>query len=87
MYNRLAIINEDVTHQARWCVINPLKTIALVGTIGAELAVFTLLGFWVGRWLDNWLGTSPLFLLLGVLGGLGLGIYGVFLLIKPLMKS
>ncbi|WP_027415217.1 AtpZ/AtpI family protein [Aneurinibacillus terranovensis] len=60
----------------------PLRAFALVGTIGVELAVSVIFGFWAGRSLDRWLHTEPWFLLVGVLFGLALGITGIFFLIK-----
>lgn len=50
---------------------------AATTTIGAELAVTVLLGFYGGRALDNWLGTDPWFLVAGVLAGVALGIVGI----------
>lgn len=38
--------------------------------VGLEFAATTLGGLAVGYYLDDWLGTEPLFLLLGVLGAL-----------------
>jgi ATP synthase protein I len=60
----------------------PLQAFALVGTIGVELATSVIFGFWAGRAVDNWLKTEPWFMLVGLLFGLGLGILGVFFLVK-----
>lgn len=46
--------------------------------IGTTLAVTVLLGLGVGHWLDDRLGTQPLFLLLGGSFGLGLALYQFF---------
>lgn len=61
---------------------NPWKMVALVGAIGMDLSFCTLAGFYGGQYLDGRFGTSPLFLLVGLLGGLAIGIYGVYLLIQ-----
>ena len=45
--------------------------------LGTTLAVDVGLGVGVGYWLDRRFGTSPLFLLLG--GVLGMGLAGLFL--------
>jgi F0F1-type ATP synthase assembly protein I len=45
----------------------------LFSQIGVALFVTTLLGALLGHWLDQQLGTNPIFGLLGFLGGAGLG--------------
>jgi len=50
---------------------------AVTTTIGTELAITVLLGFYGGRALDNRLGTDPWFLVAGVLVGVALGIAGI----------
>ena len=42
---------------------------------GFQLAVSILLFLWLGSLADRWLGTRPLFLLLGIAVGLGAGFY------------
>lgn len=61
---------------------SPLRAIALVGTIGAEMAVSVIAGYWIGAKLDQWLQTTPWLMLVGVMVGLAVGIYGITLLIK-----
>jgi len=61
---------------------SPLRAIVLVGTIGIEMAVSVLFGYWIGTWLDETLHTSPWLMLVGILFGLAVGIYGITLLIK-----
>ncbi len=46
--------------------------------IGTTLAVTVLLGLGVGHWLDDRLGTQPVFLLLGGFFGLGVALYQFF---------
>jgi F0F1-type ATP synthase assembly protein I len=43
-------------------------------TLGLQLAIAVVVFFFLGRWLDSKLGTSPWFML----AGLGLGIVGGF---------
>ncbi len=50
---------------------------AVTTTIGTELAITVLLGFYAGRALDKQLGTDPWFLVGGVLAGVALGIAGI----------
>ncbi len=54
-----------------------MVAIAVTATIGTELAVTTLLGFYGGRILDDKLGTEPWFLVAGVLTGVAIGILGI----------
>lgn len=42
---------------------------------GSELAVSSLAGFFLGRWLDGKFGTSPWLLLAGILLGISVGLY------------
>ena len=44
-------------------------------TLGLQLALTVVVFFFIGRWVDNWLGTSPWLMIVG----LGLGIAGGFL--------
>lgn len=45
---------------------------------GIQFAVAIVLFVFLGSWLDNRLGTSPLFILLGVLVGGGGGFYSLY---------
>jgi ATP synthase protein I len=60
-----------------------LKGLMFVGLIGIDLAITTIGGFWLGRWLDRSLNTAPLFLIIGVLLGLAVGIFSLI----PMVKS
>ncbi len=42
----------------------------LLISVGTMLSSMVVAGFLLGYWVDGWLGTSPIFML--VLGGLGL---------------
>ena len=61
---------------------NPWRAYALVSGIGLQMAFCVLLGLFGGKWLDGVLGTSPWFLLLGLLLGLAAGIWGIVVLAK-----
>ena len=49
----------------------------MVSMIGADMAICTVGGVYLGMWLDRLLGTAPWLLLVGILLGLTAGIYGV----------
>lgn len=60
--------------------------LALFSEIGAVLLVTTLLGVAAGYWLDQQLGTLPLFVLVGFLGGAGIGAVGIWRMITRFLK-
>ncbi len=60
-----------------------IKTIGLISALGTDLVVTTFAGVFLGRWLDKTFQTTPLFILLGTFVGLGAGIFGAYLLLKP----
>lgn len=66
---------------------NPWKAFMFVGVIGVDLAVCTIAGSWLGKTLDSHFGTSPLFLLLGLLLGMTIGVYSIYRLIKPFLED
>lgn len=55
-----------------------LQALALTTTIGMELAISVVLGYYGGRYLDQMLGTGPWLLLVGVLAGLASGTVSVY---------
>ncbi|MDD4335653.1 MAG: AtpZ/AtpI family protein [Desulfotomaculaceae bacterium] len=55
-----------------------LQALAVTTTIGAEMAVTVLLGYYGGKYLDGIFATGPWLLLAGVLVGLAVGVVGVY---------
>ena len=53
------------------------QALALTTTIGMELAITVVLGYYGGKYLDARFATGPWFLLAGVLIGLTVGVAGV----------
>ncbi len=51
------------------------------------LAITVVVGFFVGRWLDNWIGTSPVFLIIGTLWGAGMGMYWLIMKVKQFSEA
>jgi F0F1-type ATP synthase assembly protein I len=47
----------------------------------AVLALTTLLGVLAGRWLDEQLGTLPIFVVVGLFAGMGIGALGMYRII------
>ena len=61
---------------------NPFKAMALMSAILSQLVGSVLIGIFVGRWLDRIVGTEPLFLIIGLLIGLSVGIYAMLSLVQ-----
>lgn len=55
-----------------------LQALAVTATIGAELSITVLLGYYGGKYLDGKFSSGPWFLLAGVLVGLAVGVVGVY---------
>ena len=61
--------------------------LVLFSEIGVTLLVTTLIGVFVGYWVDKSLGTLPLFLIVGFLLGAGAGALMIARLINRFLKS
>ena len=61
--------------------------LVLFSEIGVSLLVTTLIGVFVGYWVDKSLGTLPLFLIVGFLLGAGAGTLMIARLINRFLKS
>ena len=55
-----------------------LQALAITTTIGMEMAITVLLGYYGGKYLDGRFATGPWFLLAGVLIGLAVRVVGVY---------
>ncbi|PSR24570.1 AtpZ/AtpI family protein [Sulfobacillus thermosulfidooxidans] len=54
--------------------------------LSIQLVFSVIIGVLLGQWLDRVLHTAPLFTVLGVLLGIGAGMYGVYHLARVLLK-
>ena len=61
--------------------------LALFGEIGLVLLVTTLAGVLGGYWADQQLGTLPVFVLIGLLAGMGMGALAVRRLINRVLAT
>jgi ATP synthase protein I len=61
---------------------NPMKAMALMSGILSQLVGSILIGIFGGQWLDRQFGTFPLFLVIGLLLGLGTGVYAMIRLVQ-----
>jgi len=60
--------------------------LALFSEIGMVLLVTTLAGVAAGYWVDQQLGTLPVFVLVGFLAGVGIGGFGIYRLVTRFLK-
>jgi F0F1-type ATP synthase assembly protein I len=56
---------------------HPFRSMALMSIILSQLAGSILVGLFLGKWLDEKTGTEPLFLVMGLLIGLGAGVFAM----------
>lgn len=61
--------------------------LALFSEIGLIILVTTLAGALGGHWIDGQLGTSPIFIVVGLLAGLAIGALGVYRLIQRFLAK
>ncbi|MFY4775246.1 AtpZ/AtpI family protein [Metabacillus sp. RGM 3146] len=60
---------------------HPLQSMAIMYAILSQLAGSVLIGIFAGRWIDGYVHSAPLFLIIGLLFGLSAGIYGMLKLV------
>jgi F0F1-type ATP synthase assembly protein I len=65
------------------------KRLAALGLLGVGffVAISIILGVVGGRWLDGQLNSEPVFLIIGLLLGIVVAFYGVYIMLRPLMKD
>jgi F0F1-type ATP synthase assembly protein I len=59
----------------------------LFSEIGISLLVTTLIGVLIGRWVDEQLGTLPIFVIIGFLIGAGSGTVMIYRLVTRFLKT
>ena len=63
-----------------------LAALQLLG-VGFFVAGSIILGVVGGRWLDGKLNSEPVFLIVGLLLGIVVAFYGVYIMLRPLMND
>ena len=63
------------------------QTALRVLEVGWFIGLVILLGILGGLWLDNRLGTRPLFIIIGLILGLAVALFGSVKMIAPLLKD
>jgi F0F1-type ATP synthase assembly protein I len=59
----------------------------LFSEIGISLLVTTLIGVLIGRWVDEQLGTLPIFVIIGFLIGAGSGTVMIYRLVTRFLRT
>ncbi|MFC4100435.1 hypothetical protein [Paenibacillus xanthanilyticus] len=62
---------------------NPWRALALVGALGFEVAICTLLGFWITKWI---FGTTG-WMITGIFIGLAAGILAAVWLVRKALEG
>ncbi|MDN7241788.1 AtpZ/AtpI family protein [Planococcus sp. N028] len=61
---------------------SPLQAMALYSAILSQLVGSVLIGLFTGMWLDEKFGTAPLFLIIGLLTGLAIGVWAMLMTVQ-----
>jgi ATP synthase protein I len=64
-----------------------LRIVAMVGSMGMEVIILAVGGAWLGKLADNTWHTKPLWLLMGLLLGLGIGFVSAAFTFKAFLKE
>lgn len=59
----------------------------LASTIASQTVGLILIGVFGGKWIDSKLETEPLFLIVGLLSGIVLGVFGMMRLLKNTIQG
>ena len=66
---------------------NPAKMMGLMGTLGIEIAAFIIGGVYLGRYLDHRFVTAPVWLIIGIFGGMIVGIASALFTLRSFIKD
>jgi ATP synthase protein I len=64
-----------------------VRSIGALLTVGFAFVIAIVLGFWIGRTLDTWIGSSPWFTLIFFFLGLAAGMLNVFRTMKAVGRD
>ncbi len=59
-----------------------IKTVGILSTVGMAMVLSIAIGALAGYYMDKWLGTAPIFLLIGIGLGIGAAFRNLFILTK-----
>jgi len=59
----------------------------IYSTMGLEIGLSVVVGFLIGTWLDDWIGTAPWFLLIFGMAGIIAGYRSMFRIVKRMQSD
>jgi len=65
---------------------HPLAYLSLITQVGMMMAGPIIGGVYLGRWIDEYFLTEPLFLFIGILGGIVTSFYTLFQMLSRMTK-
>jgi ATP synthase protein I len=78
---------DDREHSGFSIYGNALRSAGPIFGSGIQLAATVVLMFFIGRWVDQKLGTDPWFMLVGIFFGLGAGLYNFVKIVQRVEKK
>lgn len=66
---------------------NPWRAAGLAGAVAADLAICIVLGYFGGKWVSVRMDNQPIYIAIGALVGLFVGIFSVIMLIRVFVKD
>lgn len=66
---------------------NVLLSLSLISQVGLVIAASIIIGLLLGRWLDRLLGLRVGFSILGIIFGVGAGLFSAFKLLQAALKD
>lgn len=64
---------------------SPWRALSVASLIGLDLAVCTVIGYWLGKGADRWLGTDPILMIVGLLMGLAAGLTTILPIVRKFL--
>ena len=66
---------------------NPWRAVGMAGAVGADLAICIVLGYFGGKWFSARMDNESIYIAVGALIGLFVGIFNVIMLIRFYLKD
>lgn len=64
-----------------------MRMVGLLGTLGFEIVAFMVVCIFLGRYLDARFNTEPVWLAIGIIGGLLLGLTSALFTLRTFIKD
>ncbi|MBD2863582.1 AtpZ/AtpI family protein [Paenibacillus sp. IB182363] len=66
---------------------SPWRLLGWFGVAGMNVAICVVIGYFLGKWLSEWLGGGPIWSAVGALTGLVVGVVNIVYFIKKLTEE